>query len=98
MKSIRPMYVFTVLAVLLGGTLWTITHTAEIKEAVSALLNIIAGGLLTLMGTVVNNEFNAAKTQERSRATDAAPAAATLSVTGAAGETATATATQGAKT
>lgn len=64
------MYIFTVLAFLLAGTLWTITHAPDIKDAVGALLNIIAGGLLALLGTVVNHEFGAAKRDVPARAGD----------------------------
>ncbi len=63
-KAIKPMYIFTVLAFLLGATLFTITHTPDIKDAVAALMNIIAGGLLALIGTVVNYEFGASKPRE----------------------------------
>lgn len=64
-KSIRPMYIFTVLAFLLGGVLFIITHhEAEFSPSVAALMNIIAGGLLTLLGTVVNYEFGSAKPRE----------------------------------
>lgn len=64
MKSIRPMYIFTILAFLLAATLFTVTHTADIKDAVAALLNIIAGGLLALLGTVVNHEFGGTKPRD----------------------------------
>lgn len=64
-KSFKPLYIFSVLSFLLGATLWTITHTLDIKDAVSALLNIIAGGLLTLLGVIVNYEFGASKPREQ---------------------------------
>ncbi len=63
-KSFKPLYIFTVLSFLLGATLFTITHTQELKEAVTALLNIIAGGLLALLGVIVNYEFGASKPRE----------------------------------
>lgn len=64
-KAVRPMYIFTILAFLLGAVLFTITHhEGDLKEAVAALLNIIAGGLLTQIGTVVNFEFGSSKPRE----------------------------------
>lgn len=70
----RPLYIFSILAFLLGATLWTVSHTGDVKESVSALLNIIAGGLLALLGTVVNHEFGAAKREQPARASDATAA------------------------
>ncbi len=63
-KAFKPLYIFTVLSFLLGAQLWTITHIPELKEAVSALMNIIAGGILTLLGVIVNYEFGASKPRE----------------------------------
>lgn len=64
-KAFRPMYIFTVLSFLLGAVLFTITHhDGSWGEAVSALLNIIAGGLLANIGSVVNYEFGSAKPRD----------------------------------
>lgn len=69
-KTIRPMYIFTVLAVLLVMVLFTITHTT-LTESVNTILTTVSGGLLTLLGTVVNYEFGSAKPREQAvRAAD----------------------------
>lgn len=62
-KAIRPMYIFTVLAFLFGACLWTITH-ADLKGEVDTILVTATGGLLALLGTVVNYEFGSAKPRE----------------------------------
>lgn len=62
-KALRPMYIFTVLAFLFGACLWTITH-ADLKGEVDTILVTATGGLLALLGTVVNYEFGSAKPRE----------------------------------
>lgn len=57
------MYIFTVLAFLLGACLWVITH-ADLKGEVDTILVTTTGGLLALLGTVVNYEFGSAKPRE----------------------------------
>lgn len=74
MASVRPMYVFTVLALLLLAVLYVITH-ADLKPEVDTILTTTAGGLLALLGTVVNHEFGSAKSREnQTRAADHAGA------------------------
>lgn len=63
MKNVRPMYIFTVLASLLAATLFIITHTA-LNPEVETILTTTSGGLLALLGTVVNFEFGSAKPRD----------------------------------
>lgn len=66
-KSFRPMYIFTILAVLLVFTLVLLAFVMKNgtdNQAVVAVLNTAAGGLLTLIGAVVNYEFGSAKPRE----------------------------------
>lgn len=70
-KSFRPMYIFTILAILLVLVLYTITH-ANLNPDVNTILTTVSGGLLTLLGTVVNYEFGSAKPRESAvRSSDA---------------------------
>lgn len=62
-KAIRPMYIFTVLAFLFAACLWTITH-ADLKGEVDTILVTASGGLLSLLGVVVNYEFGSAKPRD----------------------------------
>ncbi len=57
------MYIFTVLAFLLAACLWVITHS-DLKGEVDTILVTTTGGLLALLGTVVNYEFGSAKPRE----------------------------------
>ena len=63
-KAFRPLYIFTVLAFLLGACLWVITHS-DLKGEVDTILVTTTGGLIALIGTVVNYEFGAAKPREQ---------------------------------
>lgn len=62
-KSFRPMYIFTVLAILLILNLWTVTHS-DLKVELETVLNTSIGGILALLGTVVNYEFGSAKPRD----------------------------------
>lgn len=63
-KGIRPMYVFTVLALLLVLAMVAATRTPDLKPELEALLNTTIGGLITMIGVIVNFEFGAAKAHD----------------------------------
>lgn len=71
-KAFQPLYIFSVLALLFGVALHTIV-AGDLKAEVDTVLTTAIGGLLTLMGTVVNAEFNAAKRDQATRAADTTP-------------------------
>ena len=60
----RPMFVFTVLAILFLAVLLIIAGQfggSQLSDQVLAILNNAAGGLLVLIGVVVNFEFGSSK-------------------------------------
>lgn len=64
MKSIRPMYIFTVLALLLVGALAVATRTPNLAPELEAILNQTIGGLIAMLGVVVNYEFGSSKPKD----------------------------------
>lgn len=52
----EPIYIFTVLAALYAVTLTAITH-AELKDTAAAVMQTALGGVLALLGTVVQSVF-----------------------------------------
>lgn len=79
--SFRQMYVFTLLIFTLIFLVWFLTHEAA-NETMIAVLNTSIGGVLGLIGTVVNAEFQAAKARASStRATDPGPGSVTVTET-----------------
>lgn len=58
------MYVFTILAALLAAAVSAAVETSDLKPELEALLNTTIGGLLAMLGVIVNYEFGASKTRE----------------------------------
>lgn len=64
LKGVRPMYVFTILALLLVLAMIAATRTPDLKPELEALLNTTIGGLITMIGVIVNFEFGASKVHD----------------------------------
>lgn len=71
MRGFRPMYVFSVLAVLFLATIWMMIKEATGADTM-AVMTAAMGGLLAMMGTVVQHEFREAKRDTPTRASDIA--------------------------
>lgn len=63
------LYIFTMLALLYVFTLFTVTH-GELKAEVNSVMMTALGGILTLLGTVVNDVFGSKRQEQDTRATD----------------------------
>ena len=85
-SAMRPMYVFTVLALILIALVFVLAKASGLPPDAVALIHDVTIGIVTLIGVVVNFEFGSSK---GSQAKDALLAASTPPATPAKPETQT---------